>query len=128
VVAVTRGALDKLMRDELQGVIGHEFSHILNGDMRLNLRLAAILFGILVIALIGRGLLYGMSRTRVRGGSNKNAGGAIAVMLAVGLALMLIGYVGYFFGRLIQAAVSRQREYLADASAVQFTRNPAGIT
>ncbi|GAB1489877.1 M48 family metallopeptidase [Opitutaceae bacterium] len=127
VVAVTRGSLEKLTRDELQAVVGHEFSHILNGDMRLNLRLTAILFGILVIALIGRGVLQGMGRTRVRSGHNKNAGGAIALMLAVGLALMLVGYVGYFFGRLIQAAVSRQREYLADASAVQFTRNPNGI-
>ncbi len=127
VVAVTRGSLEKLTRDELQAVVGHEFSHILNGDMRLNLRLTAILFGILVIALIGRGVLQGMDRTRVRSGNNKNAGGAIAVMLAIGLALMIVGYVGYFFGRLIQAAVSRQREYLADASAVQFTRNPDGI-
>lgn len=127
VVAVTRGSLDKLTRDELQGVVGHEFSHILNGDMRLNLRLTAILFGILVIALIGRGVLQSMGRTRLRSGNNKNAGGAVAVLLAVGLALMLVGYVGYFFGRLIQAAVSRQREYLADASAVQFTRNPDGI-
>lgn len=128
VVAVTRGTLEKLNRDELQGVIAHEFSHILNGDMRLNVRLTAILFGILVIGLIGRGILRGMFRGRVRaGGSGKNKGGGIAVIFAIGLALMLIGYVGYFFGRLIQAAVSRQREFLADASAVQFTRNPGGI-
>ena len=127
VVAVTRGALEKFTRDELQAVVGHEFSHILNGDMRLNLRLTALLFGILVIALIGRGVLRGMGRPRGRSGSNKNTGGAVAVLLAIGLALMFVGYVGYFFGRLIQAAVSRQREYLADASAVQFTRNPDGI-
>jgi hypothetical protein len=95
--------------------------------MRLNLRLTALLFGILVIALIGRGVLRGMGSTRLRSGNNKNAGGGVAVMLASGLALMLVGYVGYFFGRLIQAAVSRQREYLADASAVQFTRNPDGM-
>jgi Zn-dependent protease with chaperone function len=123
-VCVTRGTLQKLSRDELQGVIGHEFSHILNGDMRLNLRIGAIVFGILVIGLGGRGLLW--SLRNVRGG--KNSGGIIAAMVVAGLALMIVGYIGYFFGRLIQAAVSRQREFLADASSVQFTRNPAGIT
>jgi Zn-dependent protease with chaperone function len=126
VVAVTSGTLNKLNRDELQGVIAHEFSHILNGDMRLNVRLTAILFGILVLGLIGRVLLEGLSRTRIRS-SGKGKDNSMAVLLVLGLGLMIIGYVGYFFGRLIQAAVSRQREYLADASAVQFTRNPAGI-
>jgi Zn-dependent protease with chaperone function len=126
-VAVTRGTLDKLTRDELQGVIAHEFSHILNGDMRLNVRITAIVFGILVIGLLGRGLIQALFRGRVRSGGKKK-GGEIPVILAIGLALMIIGYVGYFFGRLIQAAVSRQREFLADASAVQFTRNPGGIT
>ena len=127
-VAVTRGTLDKLTRDELQGVIAHEFSHILNGDMRLNVRITAIVFGILVIGLMGRGILRSLGRGRVRTGSGKNKGGGIALVLAVGLAMLIIGYVGYFFGRIIQAAVSRQREFLADASAVQFTRNPGGIT
>jgi len=127
VVAVTRGTLEKLTRDELQGVIGHEFSHILNGDMRLNLRIAAIVFGILVIGLAGRGILWAMAKGRVRS-SGKNSGGAIVLLAAVGLGLLIIGYLGYFFGRLIQAAVSRQREFLADASAVQFTRNPEGLT
>jgi Zn-dependent protease with chaperone function len=127
-VAVTRGTLDKLTRDELQGVIAHEFSHILNGDMRLNVRITAIIFGILVIGLIGRGILRSLGRGRIRSsGSGKNKGGGIALVLAIGIALVIIGYVGYFFGRLIQAAVSRQREFLADASAVQFTRNPGGI-
>jgi Zn-dependent protease with chaperone function len=127
-VAVTRGTLDKLTRDELQGVIAHEFSHILNGDMRLNVRITAIIFGILVIGLIGRGILRSLGRGRIRSsGSGKNKGGGIALVLAIGVALVIIGYVGYFFGRLIQAAVSRQREFLADASAVQFTRNPGGI-
>lgn len=126
-VAVTRGTLDRLTRDELQGVIGHEFSHILNGDMRLNVRITAIVFGILVIGLIGRGILRGLMRGRFRGGGGKNKGGGIALVAAIGLALFVVGYVGYFFGRLIQAAVSRQREFLADASAVQFTRNPSGI-
>ncbi len=128
VVAVTDGTLQKLTRDELQGVIAHEFSHILNGDMRLNLRITALVFGILVIGLIGRGVLYSMRYTRVRSDNNKNGGGAVLIALGAGVALMVIGYAGYFFGRLIQAAVSRQREFLADASAVQFTRNPGGIT
>ena len=127
VVAVTRGALDKLTRDELQGVIGHEFSHILNGDMKLNLELSALIFGILVIGLAGRGILWAMSRGRIRSDS-KGSGGVILAAGAVGLTLMILGYVGYFFGKLIQAAVSRQREFLADASSVQFTRNPGGLT
>lgn len=118
-VAVTRGALDNLTRAELQGVIGHELSHILNGDMRLNIRLMGILFGILVIAMIGRVL----TSARPRGGANKG----VAAAAVIGLALVATGYVGLFFGRLIQASVSRQREFLADASAVQFTREPAGI-
>lgn len=120
VIAVTRGALTRLTRDELQGVIGHEFSHILNGDMRLNLRLIGVLFGLLMISMFGRFLME-MSR-----GSRNSRGGAGGLMLA-GLALWIVGYVGVFFGRLIKSAVSRQREYLADASAVQFTRNPDGI-
>ncbi len=128
VVAVTRGTMDKLTRDELQGVVAHEFSHILNGDMRLNVKLSAIVFGILVLGLLGRGILRSLGRGRIRtGGGGKNKGGGLALVVAVGVALLVIGYIGYFFGRLIQAAVSRQREFLADASAVQFTRNPLGI-
>jgi Zn-dependent protease with chaperone function len=117
-VTVTRGALDKLSRDELQGVIAHEFSHILNGDMRLNIRLMGLLFGILVLGIIGGKVLqYGP-----RG--DRKGGGAI---LIVALGLFAIGYIGVFFGRLIKAGISRQREYLADASAVQFTRQSQGI-
>ncbi len=127
VVTVTRGALDKLTRDELQGVIGHEFSHILNGDMKLNLELSSLIFGILVIGLAGRGVLWAISRGRVRSDS-KGSGGVVLLAGAVGLIMLIVGYVGYFFGKLIQAAVSRQREFLADASSVQFTRNPGGIT
>ncbi|MFO7178004.1 MAG: M48 family metalloprotease [Pseudomonadota bacterium] len=132
VVAVTQGALEHLSRDELQGVVAHEFSHILNGDMRLNLKLASTVFGILVIGHIGRLLLHVVSRARFasRGRSSRDGQGLIAVVAVCvvgGLSLMIIGYSGYFFGRLIQAAVSRQREYLADASAVQFTRNPPGL-
>ena len=120
-IGVTRGTLTTLNRSELQGVIAHEFSHILNGDMRLNVRLMGLLFGLLVIALIGRTVLRGASRIR---GDRK--GGALIVLL-IALAVLIIGYVGLFFGRLIQAAVSRSRESLADASAVQFTRDPAGL-
>jgi Zn-dependent protease with chaperone function/uncharacterized tellurite resistance protein B-like protein len=128
VVAVTRGTLEKLNRDELQGVVGHEFSHILNGDMRLNVRISALLFGILVLGLIGRGLLASLRRVRPsRSRNEKNGGGLVVGLMLLGLALFVVGYVGWFFGRLIQAAVSRQREFLADAAAVQFTRNPEGI-
>jgi Zn-dependent protease with chaperone function len=116
-IGVTRGCITLLSRDELQGVIGHEFSHLLNGDMRLNIRLIGILFGIFCIATIGRVLLY------ARGGNNRNNAGPL-----IGIALLIIGSIGVFFGRLIQAAVSRQREFLADASSVQFTRNPSGLS
>jgi Zn-dependent protease with chaperone function len=130
VVAVTRGTLEQLNRDELQGVVGHEFSHIFNGDMRLNIRLMGVLHGILVLALIGRSILRGSSRgSRHRSyhssSSNRGKGGGGIVLFAI--ALFVVGYIGVFFGRLIKAAVSRQREFLADASAVQFTRNPSGI-
>jgi Zn-dependent protease with chaperone function len=120
-IGVTRGTLTTLNRSELQGVIAHEFSHILNGDMRLNVRLMGLLFGLLVIALIGRTVLRGATRVR----SDKKGGVAIVVVIA--LAVLVIGYIGLFFGRLIQAAVSRSRESLADASAVQFTRDPHGL-
>jgi Zn-dependent protease with chaperone function len=119
-VTVTRGCMKILSRDELQGVIGHEFSHILNGDMRLNLRLMGTIFGILCLAVIGRILLQ-----TARGGGRSRGQNPLPIL---GLALLIIGYIGVFFGRLIQAAVSRQREFLADASSVQFTRNPGGIT
>jgi Zn-dependent protease with chaperone function len=122
VVAVTRGALEKLSRDELQAVMGHEFSHLLNGDMRLNLRLMGVIHGILLIGLIGRVLMQSGGRGGRRG---KDRGGQIAMF---GLALFVIGYLGTFFGNLIKAAVSRQREFLADASSVQFTRNADGLS
>lgn len=124
VIAVTRGALETLTRDELQGVVAHEFSHILNGDMRLNMRLIGVSFGILVIALAGRLLLRGVANTR--GSSNRN-GQALLLGMAVGLTLVTVGYIGVLFTRLIKAVVSRNRETLADASAVQYTRNPAGL-
>lgn len=127
VMVVTRGALENLSRDELQGVVAHEFSHILNGDMRLNVRLMAILAGILTLGVIGRLMMRSMRAGRIsRSGSGRGGQGRAAAVL-IGLALFLIGYIGLFFGRLIKAAVSRQREFLADASSVQFTRNPDGI-
>lgn len=124
-VAVTRGALEMLSRDELQGVVAHEFSHILNGDMRINIRLIGLLFGIMLLVVIGRSMLRSM---RFAGRSSGKGKGGHAGIVLLGVAIMLVGLIGVFFGRLIQAAVSRQREFLADASAVQFTRNPAGIT
>jgi Zn-dependent protease with chaperone function/uncharacterized tellurite resistance protein B-like protein len=130
-VCVTRGCLEYLTRDELQGVIAHEFSHIFNGDMRLNIRLMGFIFGILVIGQIGYWVLRGTGRSggmRVRSSSKGKGGGGAAVVMLVALALLVIGYIGVFFGNMIKAAVSRAREYLADSSAVQFTRNPSGIS
>ncbi|WP_445004119.1 M48 family metallopeptidase [Halomonas mongoliensis] len=125
-IGVTRGAIEHLDRDQLQGVIAHEFSHILHGDMRLNLRLVALLHGILVIGLIGRLLLRGAA-VGGRGRASRRGGGAQVALVAGGAGLMLVGYAGTLCGNLIKAAVSRQREFLADASAVQYTRNPEGI-
>ncbi len=120
IIGVTRGALKQLPRSELQGVIAHEFSHILNGDMRLNTRLIGVLHGILLIGIIGSYLLrFSPSRSR----NSKNSGN----LAILGLGLLVVGYSGTFFGNLIKAAVNRQREYLADSAAVQFTRNPEGI-
>ncbi len=118
VIGVSLGTVKALSREELQGVIAHEFSHILNGDMRMNIRLIGLLSGILLIGLLGRGVLELGARSRGKGA---------AAAAVTGLALMIVGYAGFFFGRLIKMAISRQREYLADASAVQFTRNPGGI-
>lgn len=127
VIGVTRGCMEQLSRDQLQGVIAHEFSHILNGDMRLNIRLMAILFGILFIGLLGRILLEAALNSGRRRSSSSDNKNNPAPLVAVGLGLLVIGYGGVFFGNLIKAAVSRQREFLADASAVQFTRNPDSI-
>lgn len=123
VIGVTEGCIQQLNRDELQGVIAHEFSHILNGDMRLNIRLMAWLFGILCIADAGRLILEHSRGIRISS-SNDNK---INPLPFIGLALLVLGWLGVFFGNMIKAAVSRQREFLADASAVQFTRNPHGI-
>lgn len=148
VVGVTQGAIEQLDRDELQGVIAHEFSHILNGDMGLSTKLSGWIFGIVMLTVLGRGFkalicggsgssrrsgggLYvgGVGRRRGGGGGNSkgNGGALILAIIIVAVLVTIIGFIGEFFARLIQAAVSRQREYLADASAVQFTRNPEGI-
>ncbi len=122
VIGVTRGCIRELTRDQLQGVIAHEYSHILNGDMRLNLRLIGVVHGILVVALIG-GLVCRIAAGMRSDGKNSPQ---IPVFI-IGGALYAIGYTGVLLGRLIKSAISRQREFLADASAVQFTRNPQGI-
>jgi Zn-dependent protease with chaperone function len=125
VIGVTRGTAETLTRDELQGVIAHEFSHILNGDMRLNIRLMGLLHGILIIGILGYFILrmaaFSGHRRRSREGGNQMP------LLALGAGLMAVGFFGTFFGNMIKAAVSRQREFLADASAVQFTRQASGI-
>jgi len=121
VVAVSQGCLNYLTRDELQGVVAHEFSHILNGDMRLNIRLIGLIFGIMALSIMGRMLMFASGGRS--SGRNDSRGG----LMLLGMGVFVLGLVGAFFGRLIMAAVSRQREYLADASAVQFTRNPDGI-
>lgn len=124
VIGVTRGCLEQLDRDELQGVIAHEFSHILNGDMRLNLRLIGVIQGLILIYIMGRVMLRGSWW----GGSDNSSSKGKDSGLIIGLGMVVIGGIGFFCGRLIKSAVSRQREFLADASAVQFTRNPDGIS
>ncbi|MEM8843844.1 MAG: M48 family metallopeptidase [Pseudomonadota bacterium] len=122
VIGVTRGTLERLNRDQLQGVVAHEFSHVLHGDMRLNLNLITVLSGVMFISQAGKVVLHSMTGHHHRGRSQSSV-----PIVGLGLALIIIGYIGTVFGSLIKSAVSRQREYLADASAVQYTRNPEGI-
>ncbi|MFT4553008.1 MAG: Zn-dependent protease with chaperone function [Chlamydiales bacterium] len=126
VVGITRGCMERLSRDQVQGIIAHEFSHILNGDMAINIRIMGVIFGILMISTIGRFLVYSRShsRSRMMGKRDDKSGGIVVF----GLVLIFVGWIGVFFGNIIKAAISRQREFLADASAVQFTRNPDGIS
>ena len=119
VIGITKGALHHFTRDELQGVVAHEFSHIFNGDMRLNIRLTGLIFGLIMLGLLGTILMYVPHRSRDKGG---------VWLLLFGIGLRLVGFIGELCGYLIRSAVSRQREFLADASAVQFTRDPKGIT
>ncbi len=125
VIGVTRGTLERLDRAELQGVVAHEFSHILNGDMKLNMRLMGWIFGLVMLSMLGRVIFQ--SVRHFRGSRDSKAGGLILALILAGLAVWLVGSVGVLFARMIQAAISRQREFLADASAVQFTRLPDGI-
>ncbi len=132
VLGITQGCAEHLSRDELQGVVAHEFSHVLNGDMRNSIRLIGVLYGILLLGFVGqivfRMFFYAQpGRGRNRDSKSGGGGGVILVLMAIALTLIVVGSIGTFFGNLIKAAVSRQREYLADASAVQFTRNPSGI-
>jgi Zn-dependent protease with chaperone function len=125
VIGVTRGTLERLTRAELQGVIAHEFSHILNGDMKLNMRLMGWIFGLVMLSMLGRIMLE--SLRFVRGSRDSKDGGIVLVLVVAGVAVWLVGSIGVLFARMLQAAISRQREYLADASAVQFTRQTEGI-
>ncbi|HFD0644816.1 TPA: M48 family metallopeptidase [Vibrio parahaemolyticus] len=127
VIGVTQGALDAFSRDELQGVIAHEFSHILNGDMRLNTRLIGALFGITCIAHFGHLILDNSNSTRHVSRSSSNSNKGFAVIILIAIVCLVLGWLGTLFGNMIKAAISRQREFLADASAVQFTRNDQGI-
>ena len=126
VIGVTRGTAQLMSRDELQGVIAHEFSHILNGDMGLNIRLMGLLNGILIIGIIGYFVLRTAAFSGYHGRRSRQEGNPLP-LLAIGAGLMAVGFFGMFFGNLIKAAVSRQREFLADASAVQFTRQADGL-
>jgi len=126
VIGVTRGCMEQLSRDELQGVIAHEFSHIFNGDMRLNIRLMGVLNGILIIGITGYWIFRSTLGSGSRSRSSKGKGNTMPIVL-FGLVVMAVGYIGVLFGKLIKSAVSRQREFLADASSVQFTRNPGGL-
>ncbi len=129
VIGLNRGTIETLNRDELQGVVAHEFSHILNGDMRMSIRMIGILHGIQLIALLGYFLLRSIGGSSRHHHSNRDNGGGkgAMAMLLMGVGLIAVGGIGIFFARWIKASVSRQREFLADASAVQFTRNPEGI-
>jgi Zn-dependent protease with chaperone function len=118
-VAVTRGALERLTRDELQGVVAHEFSHILHGDVRLNIRIASYIYGLAVLYAIGRFFFESQSNHR----KSRSAG----FVIVLGLVFLLVGFLGRLVSVLMSAAISRQREFLADATAVQLTRNPDGI-
>jgi Zn-dependent protease with chaperone function len=129
-VAVTRGALERLSRDELQGVIAHEFSHITHGDVSLNIKLSSYIFGLLVLYSIGRfilDLVVRSSRHRSRDESGAGAAPVAFIAAIVAFAFFVFGLIGRLLAVLMSAAISRQREFLADATAVQFTRNPAGI-
>ncbi len=122
IICITKGALEKLNREELQGVVAHEFSHIFHGDMKLNMRISSFIFGLFSLAIVGRFIIENMSHRR--SSSNKNSG----MIYIIALVFFIFGYLGEILGSIINAAISRQKEYLADASAVKYTRNPTGIS
>ena len=126
-IGVTRGALRHFNREQMQGVIAHEFSHIINGDMRMNIRLISIISGIMLLGILGHYAIRGVFYSSLARSNSRSKGQAMMAGLAIGVTLLIVGFVGTFFGNWIRAAVSRQREFLADAAAVQFTRNPEGI-
>lgn len=125
VIAVTLGALNKLSRDELQAVIGHEFSHILNEDMKISTKIAALVMGFFIISIIGMRLVEGSLFARSSSDDNRQNGGQFIAL--VGLIFLIGGIVTWFAGSILKSFISREREYLADASSVQFTRNPEGL-
>lgn len=128
IVAVTQGAIEQLSRDELQAVIAHEFSHIFHADMKLNAQTSALIFGMVAIADVGRAIFrYAPQSTSRRDRSGKKEASASLYLFAIAIALIIIGYVGNVMGSLIQAAISRKREFLADATAVQYTRYPQAL-
>ncbi len=127
IICVTRGCMEKLSRDELQGVVAHEFSHIFNGDMRLNIRMLSVLHGIVMLGAIGRGMMDWSTRAIHRRKISKEEASPGAIVFMLGLAMAAAGFIGVLAARMIKAAIARQREFLADASAVQYTRNPHGI-
>ena len=121
VIGVTIGCLEKLNREQLQGVMAHEFSHILNGDMRINIRMTGIIFGIVFIARAGQSIMDSHDDPFYPEEEGKSR------WYLLGIGLYIIGILGAYLGAIIRSSVSRQREFLADASAVQFTRNAEGI-
>lgn len=132
VIGITQGALDTLDRQELQGVIAHEFSHIFHGDMRLNLHLSGLIYGIVFIGGIGRFIFDALDSPSIRhsasrSSNDKKGGNIIVALYLFALGLTIIGWLGTMISEIIKAMISRQREYLADASAVQYTRYPDGI-
>ncbi len=126
VMVVTQGAIEAFTRDEMQAVVGHEFSHLHHSDIKINLRLIGLLGGILAIGQVGTYVMYSMRYSRTSRGGSSSGGGILAIIL-IGLVMTVVGYIGLFFGRLIKASISRKRELLADASAVQYTRNPHAL-
>ena len=125
VIIVTRGAAQKLSRDELQGMMGHEFSHILNGDMAFNVRMVGLLAGLTWLAGTAERLVFETARHNRELERDQRGAGALVALAAALIAF--VGFPGTVAADAIKAAISRERELLADAASVQFTRNPDGV-